>query len=215
MTIQETLKRSSFFSHLDNNALERLSHLVSIKNFEKGNIIFYEGEKADNLLLLADGVVRIVKMGKAGRSVVLHQIEAVSLLAEAVVFEEMTYPASCEAMTSGKIFSINFKSFDHDFLSDNRIAKQIIRSLSSKLRVISRVLENELSLDAEKKLARFILENSETAYNFRHTELAEVLNIKPETLSRTLAKLREKGGLSSTSPIEVKDFNILQRIYEE
>lgn len=214
-TIELLLHRSPFFAQCDEVIIQRIATIATLQHYEKENILFYEGDTPTHLLFLGEGIVKMTKMAKGGKTLQLHRIEGGAFIAEAPTFEGRPYPATCEALTSVTVVSINFPVFCRDFLTDPLVALGVIRSLSHKLRIMSHVLDTELMLDAPRKLARFLLDNTSTATMLKHVELASLLNMKPETLSRSLAKLKEYHILLSTNPIVVADYDKLFDYYTQ
>lgn len=66
----------------------------------------------------------------------------------------------------------------------------IIKSLSQKLKITSDVLHQELVLNSEARVAKFIVENEDLFNTIKHTKIASILNITPETFSRILNKFK-------------------------
>ncbi|MBR2157183.1 MAG: cyclic nucleotide-binding domain-containing protein, partial [Campylobacter sp.] len=56
------LKEIPFFKNLSEKELKRLKEISFFKSYKKGEILFYEGEESENLLILVQGVVKIYKM---------------------------------------------------------------------------------------------------------------------------------------------------------
>ncbi|WP_240330166.1 helix-turn-helix domain-containing protein [Campylobacter fetus] len=55
------------------------------------------------------------------------------------------------------------------------------------------VLQNELTLKSDAKVAKFIVENPDLFSTIKHTQIASILNIAPETLSRTISQFKQQG----------------------
>ena len=62
--------------------------------------------------------------------------------------------------------------------------------MSQKLRITSNLLHQELVLNAEAKVAKFIVMHEDLFNSLRHTKISSILNITPETLSRILNKFK-------------------------
>jgi CRP/FNR family transcriptional regulator len=190
----------SYFKSIGGENIEKLSNISIIKQIKKDDIIFYQGDNSYYLHHLIEGVVNIYKSNPNGGEIFLHQIRGSSLIAEAANFEDIPYPATAIAYTDVIMLKIDYKKFYTDFLRNPDISFAIIKSLSTKIRYISSFID-EFTIDAKTKILNFIDDNNNIINSLKHYEIAQILNITPETLSRTLVKLKKDGLLSSTNPI--------------
>ena len=79
--------------------------------------------------------------------------------------------------------------------------------MSQKLRITSNLLHQELVLNAEAKVAKFIVMHEDLFNSLRHTKIASILNITPETLSRILNKFKSSNliKLDEKNQLTLKD----------
>lgn len=188
-----TIKDVPFFINLSNKKLKRLEQISIQKKYEKGEILFFEGEDSHKLLILLRGAVKLYKTLPKGREVFLHTIRPISLVAEVVTFEGIKYPASAVFVTSGEVIAIDYSKFYDEFMCDAFVCQELIKSLSQKLRVLNSVFEQELILTSEGKVALFICENFDLFCEMKQTNIAKILNTTPETLSRIVTRFKRKG----------------------
>ena len=66
-------------NQVENNRLYKIS---SLKEYKKGNIIFYEGDQPKKLKLLLDGIVKVYKVDSKGNEVILHFFQPQILIAQ-------------------------------------------------------------------------------------------------------------------------------------
>ncbi|MBR6952976.1 MAG: Crp/Fnr family transcriptional regulator [Campylobacter sp.] len=189
------LKEIPFFKNLSEKELKRLEEISFFKSYKKGEILFYEGEKSENLLILVQGVVKIYKMSSKNKEILLHLIRPISIVAELVNFDEIPYPASCEFITDGEVLKINYAKFKTEFMENPKICVEIIKSLTEKIRALNLLIERQVVLNADEKVASFITENFDFFKTAKQSQVANILNIAPETLSRMLAKFKKSGFL--------------------
>lgn len=187
----ENLKKMAFFSAFDDQDMEKLSAISTIKSYNKGEILFYEGDEPKYLYVLLEGVLKIFKTDYKANQIFLHQFIPVTFVAELTCFENMPYPASSEFVADGKVLRIDYKKFKEELMANADISFKIIRSISGKLKIMSQVLHQETVLSAEGKVAKFILENGELFGTLKHVKIASILNLTPETLSRVLSKFKQ------------------------
>lgn len=179
-----------FFKELDQEELNQLEKISIIKKYKKGEFLFMEGEDSKWLHLLLKGSLKLYKTTPKGKEIFMHQLNAMNFVAELANFENIKFPASALFVTSGEVLKIDYEKFYKDFLSNPQISVSIIKSLSQKLKIASDVLHQELVLSSEAKVAKFLTDHQDLFNTLKHVKIASILNITPETLSRTLAKFR-------------------------
>ncbi|MBQ7676087.1 MAG: Crp/Fnr family transcriptional regulator [Campylobacter sp.] len=189
------LKEIPFFKNLSEKELKRLKEISFFKSYKKGEILFYEGEESENLLILVQGVVKIYKMSSKNKEILLHLIRPISIVAELVNFDEIPYPASCEFITDGEVLKINYAKFKTEFMENPKICVEIIKSLTEKIRALNLLIERQVVLNADERVVNFIMENFELFKNSKQSQIANLLNLAPETLSRMISKFKKSGFL--------------------
>jgi CRP/FNR family transcriptional regulator len=75
--------------------------------------------------------------------------------------------------------------------ADNEFSFYIIKSLTQKIRELEVAINRNLIYDAITKVCSFIIENPIDLENRKHLEIAIILNMAQETLSRVLRKLKK------------------------
>lgn len=189
------LKEIPFFKNLSEKELKRLKEISFFKSYKKGEILFYEGEESENLLILVQGVVKIYKTSSKNKEILLHLIRPISIVAELVNFDEIPYPASCEFITDGEVLKINYAKFKTEFMENPKICVEIIKSLTEKIRALNLLIERQVVLNADEKVVSFITENFDFFKTAKQSQIANLLNIAPETLSRMISKFKKSGFL--------------------
>ncbi len=211
----EAIEKFYFFDNLPKDKLERLKEISKVKTFNKGEIAFFEGERTDHLMILTQGILQIYKSDAKGNKIVLHVFYPYSLIAEIVNFEHMPYPATGEFLTEGKVILIDYEKFENEFLKDPEVAFTIIKSLTNKIRYLEHVITNDLVLSSTARVAKFIYEHEREFLSLKKNEIAELLNITPETLSRIIGKFKKLGILEKDkSNYVVKEREALRSFFE-
>ena len=211
----EAIEKFYFFDSLPKDKLERLKEISKVKTFNKGEIAFFEGERTDHLMILTQGILQIYKSDAKGNKIVLHVFYPYSLIAEIVNFEKMPYPATGEFLTEGKVILIDYEKFEREFLKDPEVAFTIIKSLTNKIRYLEHVITNDLVLSSTARVAKFIYEHEREFLSLKKNEIAELLNITPETLSRIIGKFKKLGILEKyKSNYVVKEKEALRSFFE-
>ena len=211
----EAIEKFYLFDNLPQKKLQRLKEISRVQEYHKGEIAFFEGDKSKDLMLLTQGILQIYKSDPKGNKIVLHVFYPYSLIAEIVNFEKMPYPATGEFLTDGKAILIDYEKFEKEFLKDPEVSFIIIKSLTNKIRYLEHVITNDLVLSSTARVAKFIYEHEKEFLDLKKNEIAELLNITPETLSRILTKFKKLGILEKDrSSYIVKNKEALLTFFE-
>lgn len=189
----ERIKNISIFSKLPDEQLEKLKKISVIKKYSAKEILFYEGDAPVYLYVLLQGTLKVYKTNQKGQQIFLHQFYPGGLVAELANFENIPYPATAEFMSDSEVLRIDYQALEKDFFKNPDISFEIIKSLIAKHKILIDVIQKEVILTAEAKVAKFILENSDLFDTLKNTQIASLLNLTPETLSRTLSKFKSSG----------------------
>lgn len=189
----QRIKEVICFSHLNDTQLEKLAKISVIKKYKAKEILFYEGEEPIYLYALLQGTLKVYKTNHKGQQIFLHQFYPGGLVAELANFENIPYPATAEFMSDSEVLRIDYKALEKDFFKNPEISFEIIKSLIAKHKILIDVIQKEVILTADAKVAKFILEHKELFKTLKNTQIASILNLTPETLSRTLTKFKSMG----------------------
>jgi len=203
------------FSKLSEDNLARLRDQAIVKSFTKESIVFYEGDASDYIFVLLEGVVKLYKTSPKGTQIQINRFDAPAVIGEYACFEQVPFPATCEFVTEGKIAKVP-TSYIFESLHEESFALEMIKSLTSKVMILSSLVHKETIYSSEAKVAKMLLENVEIFHKLKHNEIASILNITPETLSRILKKFKTKAlveGLKEGS-IRILDPEGLDQVIE-
>ena len=208
------LNKVFLFENLDKNSLKEIEKFTTIEYLKKDNIVFYEKETPSYLHVLVKGNARIYKVDKKGNELIIHKFKAPSLIAELANLEDIPYPANCAMDSNGVVLKIDFEKFKK-FLKNSEICFLIMKSLLKKMKKLDEIIQNNLVLDTETKIAKFIYENSEIFEELKQHNIAKLLNIKPETLSRKLKKFKELGIIENKGvKLAIKDKDLIKTYFK-
>ncbi|RAZ25333.1 Crp/Fnr family transcriptional regulator [Campylobacter hyointestinalis subsp. lawsonii] len=186
------IKQIPFFTDLNEEEIKKLENISVLKSYKRDEFLFMEGEEAKWFNVLLKGTIKIYKTTPKGKEIFLHTITPISLVAELVNFENIPYPASGIFLSDSEVLRINYHKFETEFLQNPKICFKLLKSMASKLRIMNNVLQNELTLKSDAKVAKFIVENHELFSTLKHVQIASILNITPETFSRIIAQFKQQ-----------------------
>lgn len=179
------------FSDLDKKFHKELKDNIHIKKFTKKSIVFYEGDESDYLYILLEGSIQLYKTSPKGSQVQIKRMKAPNVIGEYACFEKQPFPASCEFLTDGVMGLLHFEKV-YQYLDNKEFSLGLIKSLTSKVMVLSSLVHKETILSSEAKVADLMLENIGTFNRLRNNEIASILNLTPETFSRVITKFKKE-----------------------
>lgn len=201
------------FKGLNKEDILKIKNFSYIKEFKKDEIVFYEGEKPIYLHLLLKGEARVFKVDKNGNELIIHTFKEGNLIAEKANLQNIPFPANCAMNSNGVILKIEFEKFKN-FLKKGDVCFYIMSSLLEKMDYLDNLIHTNLILDTKTKIAKFIYENPELFERLKQHNIASLLNIKPETLSRKLKEFKELGIVESfKGKFKVKNKELIKRYF--
>ena len=210
------IEEMPMFSHLDKKFHKQLYDNIYIRDFKKNSIVFYEGDCSDYLHILIDGQVRLYKTSPKDTMIQLHRLNAPAIIGEYACLEQVAFPATCEFISDrGTIGLLHFKNL-MKYLEDPKFSLALLKSMTNKVMLLSSLVHKETILSSEAKVADLILNEKEIFNSIKNTEIASILNITPETLSRILSKLKKYEIINIKNHIvKIKNIEALHIIIEK
>jgi CRP/FNR family transcriptional regulator len=210
------VKDIPLFSKMSEKHLKDLERISTFKDYNTDEIVFYEGDKPGTLYILTEGVLRLYKTDPKGNELYIHQFTPIGLVGELACFENVNYPATARFITKGQLLKIDYKKLEKNFFQNPEVCMEIIKSLTKKVKILSNVIHKEMILTSEAKVAKIIIEHAELFETLKNTQIASILNITPETLSRILTRFKKTDLISveKNHHINIKDPVKLTSIFE-
>jgi CRP/FNR family transcriptional regulator len=195
---------SPIFEGLARAHLEDLAMIVVDQEFQRGRIIFSEGDDGNGFYVLNTGRVKIFKLSVEGKEQILHIFGPGEPFGEVPVFEGRHFPANAEAMEKSRIFFFPRDAFIGLIRRNPDLALNMLAVLSMRLRRFTALIEDLSLKEGPGRLAAYLLYLSEAKDGSRYLELditkgqlASLLGTIPETLSRILARMNRRGLIES------------------
>ncbi len=190
--LKNKLANVDIFRSLDEETIDEIVSMSTLRTLAKGNVLFYEGEEPQAFYVLLEGHLKLYKTGPKYQEVVLHYFVSPTLIAEMATLEDFNFPATAMAMKDDTLIAVIDKErFTRMLKSDAHFSYHIIRSLTRKIKTLEVAISRNLILDATAKVCSLLRENPTVLIDNRNAQVASILNMTPETLSRTLGKLKK------------------------
>jgi len=208
------LEEIPMFSALTGAHLKELYDQTHLKQFSKDSIVFYEGDGSNYLHILLEGSIKLYKTTPKGTQIQINRLGAPTLIGEYACFENQPFPATCEFLTDGVMGLLPFE-FVYKHLENPKFSLEIIKSLTSKVALLSALVHKETVLSSEAKVADLMMQKLPLFHRLKNNEIASMLNLTPETFSRILTKFKKEGIISvKKQKITLENEEALYKIIE-
>ena len=134
MDIRKFLLSTFLFETFTDREMELLEPALDVRNVRKGETIFSEGIKANAFFIVAKGRVKVYKISPDGKEHTLHIHNPGDPVAEAAIFDSMTYPASCTAIEDSTLIEVSRKEFTGFLKTNPELALKVMSGYSKRLR---------------------------------------------------------------------------------
>jgi CRP/FNR family transcriptional regulator len=216
LQLRDAIKNITLFQNISDDELEIIVSISTLMRYEKDSILFYESDFSDQLIFLADGLLKVYKIDKFNNEIFLYYVYKNSMISELSNLEENTIHcfSNAEFVEDSAILTINFKKFKEYFLKENPIITNFIKELIYKNQQLQCIINRELVFDAISKVAFMLINDLQMFNSLKRHEVAVLLHIQPETLSRVLQKLHRNGVIEiDKGQIFVDKKDELKKIY--
>ena len=199
-------------SGLASKNMDTLIAQSTVLNLKSGQVVFRQGQSAVAFFIVVEGWLKLYRITPAGDIVVLNVLTKGESFAEAVAFVRGRYPVNAEAASSARVVRLPADHVVNCIREVPDIALAMIASTSMHLHQLVQQVEQLSAQSAVQRVAQFLV--SLCASNsgpctimlpYDKSLIAGRLGLKPESLSRIFAKLRNVGVAVNASQVAVGD----------
>lgn len=208
----EELRLHPFFAELDAGGLDAVRLGVRRVTLSPGERLFAMGDRADRFWLVRRGRIKLYRIAPNGSEKVVEVVGSGQTFAEAVMFLTLReYPVHSEALTESEVLGFDAERFLTVLRASPETCLRVLGGLSLRLR--HRIDEIEaLSLqNSTLRVITWLLQNLPAAgdpsgaapvirLDVQKKVLASRLSLQPETLSRVLHGLVDRGVITVEGP---------------
>ncbi len=184
----------------ENDILKDLDAVSMLIAKQKGEYVFFEGDKGEDLYFILKGAVRLFKTSYDGREITLHIAEKDDIFAEIVLFLENRYPASAVALEDTLLLSINSHKLFEKISQNPTIAMKLLGAFAKRINFLAERVKQLSIEDAKERVMEYLEKNADSSNTVKLSlpkkEIATMLGVTPETFSRVIKKLKEDGVLT-------------------
>lgn len=198
--IENTLRSCQLFVGLSREDIEAIASFVVSKHLSRDEYLFRQGDGAHGFYIVQKGAINVHRVSATGKEQVIHLFRPVESFAEAALATEGGYPADARATEETTVLLVPKSEFIELLRRRPELSLRMLGSMSQHLRVLVGLVDDLTLKDIETRVANWLLRrcprpvvDKEVEIRLEGTKrmLAAELGTTSETLSRTLAKLRD------------------------
>jgi len=160
--IDELLCASSLYRRLSADDRGRIATVMSLRQYEKGDVVFREGDPSDMFYTVASGRVKIVKSLPNGREVLLETFGAGDPFGAVAAYDGRPFPASAVAIEDTSALLLPRREFFALLEHHPTLVRGLLGGLTQRLVELTKRLGELSGGRVETRLARLLLKLAET-----------------------------------------------------
>lgn len=192
--------QNDLFGLLTEEQIGRIETAGQVVRLRRGEILFQRGDPARGLYLLARGKIKLGITSAHGYEKVIRIVSAGDILCEESICLDKPLPVYALSVTDVEAVFLP-RSLVLAMLEDNAaLSRKLLQGLSSRMHELFYDIEAIALQSGTERLVRYLLQVSQDNCNARRLTLpaskvtiASLLNLTPETFSRTMTKLQKAG----------------------
>ena len=217
----QIVRSTPLFGAMPQDVAQSLVGNQAVRVYEKGTLLFQQGDPATSFFVVLDGWVKLFRTTPDGSEAIVGVFCRGESFAEAAIFMGGRYPVSAEVATTARLVRIDGDLLRRRIHEQPDLAFSMLASASYHLKFLVEQIEQIKVLSAPQRIADFLIKlcparegSCAIELPYEKALIAGRLGMKPESLSRALAKLRPLGVSVEREHVSIVDVDLLVRFVE-
>lgn len=198
----QLLSGLELFQALDPEAVRYLARASRRVNLNRHDVLFADGDDAEELYVVRSGRVAIFKSSGDGKESVVALMESGDLFGEMPLFDREPRSAGARAIEPSELIAVDYPPIRKLLEARPQLLWAVVEMLSRRLRVIDEALADTMFLDVTGRTAKRLLELSGDADSFSlpvtQEELAGLVGASRERVNKSIAAFVRLGWLEQS-----------------
>lgn len=214
----KALSTNPYFQGLSEDSLQELSKDMHLRRYQRGEVIFWEGDACSGLHIIQHGSVKLFRLSPQGRQHIVRVLQEGDTCNEVPVFDGDSNPVNVEALEESSLWVLDAKAVQALMLKDPEFMRKTVQNLARMMRHLVRMVSDMAFYQVTNRLARLIAEipaqdlSGESGMRWTQDQLAARLGTVREVVARSLRELERSGAIEvENRRITIKDAEILQQ----
>jgi CRP/FNR family transcriptional regulator, cyclic AMP receptor protein len=201
------LARTEVFEDLEERELKEVAQVAVPRSWERGEVIFREGDVGDTCYLLRSGAVLLTREHQDGRMIALAELRSGAMFGELAMFRGETRSATAEAVEDTTAVALLARDVQRLIRHNPDIALKLLAAMGERVRrtnerLLQQSFQTVAGRVASAVLAQVMARQDEGAperdvlVQATQAEIAQLAGTSRESASRFLAVLEREGVVS-------------------
>lgn len=198
------LQQVPLFSGISEKDLDVLGDHLHRKTVHKGEVLFRQGDRGDEFLIVTEGSVKVDLTNPDGKELTLAILKPYKFLGELALLDDFPRSANAVALEDGVLLALKKKDFLQVVEQHPRMYSPITRQLTRRVRVLTEDIASMAFLDSFTRTARKLVSLAQDLgvpgpgnevtirQSLTHQELANLVGATRETVSKILGDMRSR-----------------------
>lgn len=171
-----------------------------VRDYDKGLLLFQQGDPASAFYFILDGWVKIYRISSKGAETTVAVFTRGESFAEAAMFHGGQYPVNAEIVAPSRLVCVDAENFRRLVHDEPDLALAMLASCSKHLKYLVEQIEQIKRLSAPRRIANFLVGlcpadtgSCTVTLPYEKSLIANRLGMQPESFSRAILKLRPVG----------------------
>ena len=211
--------QSRLFSSLPSDIAQRLLDGAHVKKLRRGQALFHHGDTAQAIHIVTEGWVKLYRIAPNGTEAVVGVMTRGQSFGEPIALRRAAYPVSAEATTAGEVLAVPAQAFLDLLQAHPETAIPVLTATFLHLQGLVEQIEQLKARSGAQRVAEFLLElcpegaqSATVRLPYDKALIAGRLGMKPESLSRAFARLRDFGVVVTQTSAAIASVTALQAL---
>lgn len=198
-TTAPAIAQIPLFRRVNENDRERIAAVSQVRSYERGDVVFDEGDASDFFYIVVTGRVKVFKHGPGGNDIIHEMFGPGGPLGAVAAYESRPYPASAAALEPSTCLLIPRASFFQLLEAHPTLVRGLLGSLSLRLVELTTRLAELTGGRVDARFARLFLKMADqlgrpdrgglfVALPLSRQELADMTGTTIETAIRIMSR---------------------------
>ena len=200
---KDCISKVPMFQNLNCEEVLETAKIIDHKEYNKGDIIFSEGNIANTLYFINQGKIKLYKHTKEGKEQILHILSDGDFFGELDLLRSSEYKFNSKAIENAKICTLSKDEMKNIIMKNPEIGLKLLESVGERLSDAERLAQNLATKDIDSRIAYLLIdfmekysdkinENVSIKLPISREDMSNYVGVTRETISRKLKKFEDE-----------------------